>query len=64
MFKKYFLNRIKESSAWIGFFVVLSALFLPAIITVILGIILIMTPDAELHKVIEELSNEINKKMD
>ncbi len=64
MLKRYFLSRLKESTAWIGVFVILSTLFLPHTVTIIFGVILILTPDAQLHSVIQEINDEIESKLD
>ncbi len=63
MWKVYLKTKIKEASAWIGASVILSTMFLPPIVTMILGLILIFTPDNKVSSFIEGVALKAKEKL-
>lgn len=62
--KKWFLLQLTETTAWIGLFVILAALFLPRSYIVILGAILIAVDDNIVKKWIAKISPRLAAKIE
>lgn len=62
--KKWFLLQLTETTAWIGLFVILAALFLPRSYIVFLGIVLIAVDDNIVKKWIAKISPRLAAKIE
>lgn len=61
MLKKYILSQLTSLSAWAGSAVVVSSFILPDSVTIILGIVLVITPDEKLNQWIRGWSPTVRK---
>jgi UPF0716 family protein affecting phage T7 exclusion len=61
MTKKYIISQLTRISAWTGAAVILSAALLPTFVTVLLGLLLILTPDEKLQAWIKKASPKIRE---
>lgn len=64
MFTKYLLTLLTQVTSWIGFSVVLSVVFLPASVTIILALFLIFTPDEKINGMVTNYLPKIKKAME
>jgi len=59
MLKNYIINKLTQLSAWIGLFIIIAAFFLPSAWIALAGVLLILTDDDKLQKLISKWSPSI-----
>lgn len=63
MFKKYLKSKMNNGTFWIGLAVIISAIFAPHFVTILLGLFLVLTPDSKMNNLIETWAKHIERKL-
>ncbi len=62
--KSYLKSKLTQSSAWIGFFIIISSFILPRTFIMFGGLLLILNDDEKLKKLFSSLSPKVAEKLD
>lgn len=62
--KNYLKSKLTQSSAWVGFFLIVGAFIFPRSFFIFGGILLILNDDEKLKSLFAKLTPKVNKFMD